>query len=149
MLRKYSLLIVVVSMLALAACVPEPQYSFIPHIEFQSMSGNTFDELDEDSLSIVVYFEDGDGDLGSDDSINMFWEDSRVPGFPLAFKIPFIELQGNSKAISGTITTYYPISYCLDNDDAVDTFYYKIYIVDRAGNVSNVDSTDLIFLNCN
>lgn len=136
-------------MLAFAACVPEPQYSFIPHIEFQSMSDNTFDELDEDSLSIVVYFEDGDGDLGSDDSINMFWEDSRVPGFPLAFKIPFIELQGNSKAISGTITTYYPISYCLDNDDAVDTFYYKIYIVDRAGNKSNVDSTDLIFLNCN
>jgi hypothetical protein len=136
-------------MLAFAACVPAPEYSEIPHIEFQSMSDNTFDELDEDSLSIVVYFEDGDGDLGSDDSINMFWEDSRVPGFPLAFKIPFIELQGNSKAISGTITTYYPISYCLDNDDAVDTFYYKIYIVDRAGNVSNVDSTDLIFLNCN
>lgn len=149
MLRKYSYLIVLFVLACLAACVQEPQYSEVPHIEFQSMNANTFDELDEDSLSIVVYFEDGDGDLGSDDSINMFWEDSRVPGFPLAFKIPYIELQGNSKAISGTITTYYPISYCIDNDDPVDSFYYKIYIVDRAGNMSNVDSTDMIFLNCN
>jgi len=113
------------------------------------MNQNTFDELDEDSLSIVVYFEDGDGDLGSDDSINMFWEDSRVPGFQIPFKIPFINIQGNSKAISGTITTYYPITFCLSDDDAIDTFYYKIYIVDRAGHESNVDSTGLIYLNCN
>jgi len=149
MLRKYSIIMIFTGLMALAACVQEPEYSEIPHIEFLSMNENTFDELDEDSLSIVLYFEDGDGDLGSEDSVNMFWEDSRVPGFPLSFKIPFIELQGNSKAISGTITTYYPISFCIDSDDPVDTFYYKIYIVDRAGNKSNVDSTDVIYLNCN
>jgi hypothetical protein len=149
MTARTTILILSLTVLALAGCVQEPEYSVVPYIEFRSMNANTFEELDEDSLSVVLYFEDGDGDLGSDDSINMYWEDSRVPGYPLPFKIPFIELQGNSKAISGTITTYYPISYCYDNDDAIDTFYFKIYIVDRAGNKSNVDSTDLIYLHCN
>ncbi len=148
MFKRSGIIVIFISLLGFASCVKEPVYSDIPHIEFLSMSDNDFVVLDEDSLSVVIYFEDGDGDLGDDDTVNMFWEDSRVPGFPLPLKIPFIELQGNSKAISGTITTYYPISYCYDNDDAVDTFYYKIYIVDRAGNKSNVDSTDLIFLHC-
>ena len=147
-MHRYSFLILILILFA-ASCVKPPDYPNEPRIEFVSMNQNTFDELDEDSLSIVVYFEDGDGDLGSDDSINMFWEDSRVPGFQIPFKIPFINIQGNSKAISGTITTYYPITFCLSDDDAIDTFYYKIYIVDRAGHESNVDSTGLIYLNCN
>lgn len=147
-MHRYTFLIVIL-FLFVASCVQPPDYPIEPRIEFRSMNQNTFDELDEDSLSIVVYFEDGDGDLGSDDSINMFWEDSRVPGFQIPFKIPFIEIQGNSKAISGTITTYYPITFCLSDADPIDTFYYKIYIVDRAGHQSNVDSTDVIYLNCN
>ncbi len=147
-MHRYSFLILLLILLV-ASCVKPPDYPIEPRIEFVSMNQQTFDELDEDSLSVVIYFEDGDGDLGSEDSVNMFWEDSRVPGYQVPFKIPFIEVQGNSKAISGTITTFYPISFCINDDDPIDTFYYKIYIVDRAGHESNVDSTDLIFLNCN
>ncbi|MBK7443341.1 MAG: hypothetical protein IPL12_00640 [Bacteroidetes bacterium] len=148
MMHRYSFLILLLILLV-ASCVKPPDYPIEPRIEFVSMNQQTFDELDEDSLSVVIYFEDGDGDLGSEDSVNMFWEDSRVPGYQVPFKIPFIEVQGNSKAISGTITTFYPISFCINDDDPIDTFYYKIYIVDRAGHESNVDSTNLIFLNCN
>lgn len=147
-MQRFSFLILMLTLLV-ASCVKPPDYPIEPRIEFRSMNQNTFDELDEDSLSVVIYFEDGDGDLGSDDSVNMFWEDSRVPGYQVPFKIPFIEVQGNSKAISGTITTFYPISFCINDDDPVDSFYYKIFIVDRAGHESNVDSTDMIFLNCN
>ncbi len=147
-MHRYSFLILLLILLV-ASCVKPPDYPIEPRIEFVSMNQQTFDELDEDSLSVVIYFEDGDGDLGSEDSVNMFWEDSRVPGYQVPFKIPFIEVQGNSKAISGTITTFYPISFCINDDDPIDTFYYKIYIVDRAGHESNVDSTNLIFLNCN
>ncbi|MFI5170789.1 MAG: hypothetical protein ACHQFW_00275 [Chitinophagales bacterium] len=113
------------------------------------MNSNSFTELDDDSLSVVLYFEDGDGDLGSEDSVNMFWEDSRFPGNFIPFKIPFLEISGNSKAISGTITTYYPITFCSSDTVVVDTFYYRIFIVDRAGHVSNTDSTDAIYLHCN
>ncbi|MEZ5013327.1 MAG: hypothetical protein R2794_03475 [Chitinophagales bacterium] len=83
------------------SCVKPPEYSIVPRVEFVSVNQNTFDELDPTPLQVQIYFEDGDGDIGSDDSINMYWEDSRVPGFPIEFKIPTIELQGNSKAISG------------------------------------------------
>jgi hypothetical protein len=147
-MQRFSFLILMLTLLV-ASCVKPPDYPIEPRIEFRGMNQNTFDELDEDSLSVVIYFEDGDGDLGSEDSVNMFWEDSRVPGYQVPFKIPFIEVQGNSKAISGTITTFYPISFCINDDDPVDSFYYKIFIVDRAGHESNVDSTDMIFLNCN
>ncbi len=147
-MHRYSFLILLLILLV-ASCVKPPDYPIEPRIEFVSMNQQSFDELDEDSLSVVIYFEDGDGDLGSEDSVNMFWEDSRVPGYQVPFKIPFIEVQGNSKAISGTITTFYPISFCINDDDPIDTFYYKIFIVDRAGHESNVDSTDLIFLHCN
>ncbi|HRG28042.1 MAG TPA: hypothetical protein PLJ00_09130 [Chitinophagales bacterium] len=148
MMHRYSFLILII-IFFVASCVKPPDYPIEPRIEFVSMNANTFDELDEDSLSVVIYFEDGDGDLGSDDSVNMYWEDSRVPGYQVPFKIPMIAIQGNSKAISGTITTFYPISFCINDDDPIDSFYYKIFIVDRAGHESNVDSTDMIFLNCN
>ena len=147
-MHRYSFLILII-IFFVASCVKPPDYPIEPRIEFVSMNANTFDELDEDSLSVVIYFEDGDGDLGSDDSVNMYWEDSRVPGYQVHFKIPMIAIQGNSKAISGTITTFYPISFCINDDDPIDSFYYKIFIVDRAGHESNVDSTDMIFLNCN
>ena len=147
MVKKYSFLIIMFAML-LAACVKPPVYPIEPYSEVVSINQDNFDELDEDSLSITLYFEDGDGDIGSEDEVNMFWEDSRAPGFQIPFKIPYVQSQGNTKAISGTITTYYPISFCIDDSDNIDTFYYKIFIVDRAGHISNTDSTQLIFLHC-
>lgn len=148
MVRNYSFLIITITLL-FVACVKPPEYPLEPYIDVVSINQNSFVELDDDSLSVTIYFEDGDGDIGSDDQVNMFWEDSRVPGYEIPFKIPTIESQGNVKAISGTITTYYPITFCIDDDDAVDSFYYRIYIKDRAGNISNTDSTDMIFLQCN
>ncbi|HNV98952.1 MAG TPA: hypothetical protein PKL06_06280 [Chitinophagales bacterium] len=148
MMRTGSFLIVS-GFFILSGCVNPPEYPIEPYIDVVSINQNTFTELDEDSLSVVIYFEDGDGDLGSDEGVNMFWEDSRVPGFQIPFKIPPIESQSTVKDISGTITTYYPITFCINDDDPIDSFYYKIYIVDQAGHVSNVDSTDLIQLFCN
>jgi hypothetical protein len=147
MVRRYSFLIGLIG-ITLAACVKPPIYPIEPYIEVVSINQNNFEQLDDDSLSITLYFEDGDGDIGSEDEVNMFWEDSRVPGFQIPFKIPYIQSQGNTKAISGTITTYYPISFCIDDEDPIDTFYYKIFIKDRAGHLSNTDSTELIFLHC-
>lgn len=149
-MRSAAFLILSAMVLLVFSCVKPPEYSIVPRVEFVSVNQNTFDELDPTPLQVQIYFEDGDGDIGSDDSINMYWEDSRVPGFPIEFKIPTIELQGNSKAISGTITTEYPISFCLNGTGAAqDTFYFRFYIIDRAGHVSNIDSTSLLYINCN
>ena len=67
-MHRYSFLILII-IFFVASCVKPPDYPIEPRIEFVSMNANTFDELDEDSLSVVIYFEDGDGDLGSDDSV--------------------------------------------------------------------------------
>ncbi len=147
-MRSFSYLIILFLMV-LASCVKPPDYSVVPRIEFVSVNKTDFNEMDPDSLSVVIYFEDGDGDLGSEDSVNMFWEDSRVPGYLIPYKIPFFNVDGNSKAISGTVTTYYRISSCYSDTDPIDTFYFKIFVEDRAGNQSNVDSTSLIFIHCN
>ena len=147
-MKKNRFLLSAAVVLLLTTCVKPPEYSIIPHIEVLSINQNDFDELDPTPLIVKIYFEDGDGDIGSDDSINMFWEDSRIPGYPQIFKIPFIPSEGNSKAISGTITVNYPITFCLDSL-AIDTFYYRITIEDRAGHISNMDSTDNIYLHCN
>lgn len=147
MLHKQGILIIP-CMLLLSACVKPPEYPVVPYIEVVGINKNEFVELDPVNLVVTIYFEDGDGDLGSEDQVNMFWEDSRVPGFEIPFKIPTIEGQGNVKAISGTVSTEYPITFCIDDSDPIDSFYYKIYIVDQAGHISNVDSTEMIQLHC-
>ena len=65
MMHRYSFLILII-IFFVASCVKPPDYPIEPRIEFVSMNANTFDELDEDSLSVVIYFEDGDGDPNRD-----------------------------------------------------------------------------------
>lgn len=132
------------------ACIKPPEYPVEPYIEFQSVNKVNFIKFDPDSLKVDIYFEDGDGDIGGTeiDSLNMFWEDSRVPGYRIGSKIPFIELQGNHDAISGVIHATRGISTCISSSD-VDTFYYSIQIRDRAGNWSNIIRTPDLYISCN
>jgi hypothetical protein len=136
-------------MFTLGSCIKPPEYSDVPFISMYEVNKTAFVEYDPDSLKVVIYFEDGDGDLGGADldSLNMFWEDSRVPGFQIASKIPFIEMQGNHKAISGYIHVTRGISQCI-NPVEVDTFHYSIQIRDRAGNYSNIIRTPDLYLTC-
>lgn len=144
------LIIVLLISTLVSACVKPPEYPPEPRIELVEVNKVSFQEFDPDSLRVTIYFEDGDGDIGGADvdSLNMFWEDSRVPGFQIASKIPFIELQGNHAAISGNIYAVRGISQCINPVD-VDTFYYTIQIRDRAGNWSNTIRTPDLYLNCN
>lgn len=141
--------LIFIPMALLASCIKPPAYSEVPYLEFSEVNKTSFVQYDPDSLKVKIYFEDGDGDIGGADidSLNMFWEDSRVPGYQVEFKIPFIELQGNHAAISGYINITRGISECI-NPVEVDTFYYSIQIMDRAGNFSNVIRTPDLFLNC-
>lgn len=149
MRKKHLFLFTVLFTVMLSACVKPPEYSNVPNIAFVSVNKTAFDEAVNDSLKITIYFEDGDGDLGGTetDSLNMFIGDSRAAPYYFGVKIPFIQLQGNHDDISGNIYyTYDPI--CLNDTAAVDTFSYDIYIVDRAGNKSNVISTPEMTVIC-
>ncbi len=101
-----------------------------------------------DSITFLVDFTDGDGDLGSSDVPNLFFTDSRT-GYPDSFKIPNLTPAGNVKAISGIISyTFSTFSCTPPQGRQFDTLTYSIYVEDRAGNKSNMVQTPQIILQC-
>ena len=133
----------------MAACLNPPNYSEIPAITFDSISSTTA-RVGQDSITFLIDFTDGDGDLGSSDIPNLFFLDSRT-GYTDSFKIPNLTPQGNVKAISGVISYVYAGSFftCTPPPGRTfDTLHYTIYVEDRAGNKSNLIVTPQIILQC-
>ena len=151
--------------LLFASCVNAPEYPVEPVLTFERLSKNQiyqFTNGPQDSLQIQFSFTDGDGDLSqlTSDSIDIFLEDSRFPGFVTPFSLPLIPEEGTGNGISGDIfidvvNTSAQIC-CVANrricaefeDFPIDTFSYSIQIVDRAGNRSNVIRTTPIEILC-
>lgn len=140
------------SLMLVAGCINKPNFSVIPAITYEGVN-STFVVSGQDSLIFQIDFEDGDGDLGSDNAdttVNAFMIDSRT-GFPVSYKIPYISPKGTTEAISGSIWfTLVPFAIaCRPDHPDMDTVTYQIYIVDRAGNESNRVFTDQIIIDCN
>lgn len=112
-----------------------------------------------DSTLLTLYFTDGDGDIGSDDSISVFLIDKRDNFMQPGFRIPFVGEQGVGKGISGEIYIALPTSCCYyddgrtpcekSSDGTTDELIYELYISDRAGNLSNRIDIAPITLQCN
>lgn len=92
-----------------------------------------------DSLTFVVEYFDGDGDLGFDE-INektIFVVDIRNNEIR-SFHLPTIAPQTlGGVAIEGTLNIVLNKITLLDNSNAVETATFSIYIKDREGNSSN------------
>ena len=144
------------------SCVNPPDYPIEPVIEFVSLSKPSMlqgTNPNIDSTLLTLSFTDGDGDIGSDDSISIFLIDKR-DNFPQpGFRIPFVGEQGVGKGISGELYIALPTSCCFFEDgrtpceksstNETDELVYEIYIKDRAGNQSNIIDTAPITLRCN
>lgn len=142
-----------------------------PHVEFRSFTvSDTTDLLGNNNKvgKLLFYFEDGNGDLGldpaevsnNDDTVNLFLTlfkkiggvmvqvpdtgDLMKPG---NYTIPFLKSPAQNKILKGTISVgfYYTFYNTIDKD----TFRYTFFIKDRAGNISNPDSTVEIPLSVN
>jgi hypothetical protein len=152
-------------LLGVSGCVSPPDYPDEPVIAYEGISKNTiyqFTNGPSDSLTIQFSFTDGDGDISSPDSTNIFIVDSRFPdedpSFVAAF--PTIPVEGTGNGISGdvffTVINSGQAVCCVFNDRfcaedvryPVDTFSYQIYITDRAGNRSNTIQTEQIQILC-
>lgn len=164
---------VLVTLIALfsGSCRKIQQLPDVPHIEFRSFAvSDTLNLLDYTNKTgkLVFYFEDGDGDLGldpaefsnSDDTVNLFLtlfrkigEDMvQVPDSgdllkPGNYTIPYLESPSQTKILKGTISVL--IDYTFYNTADNDTFIYTFFIKDRAGNISNADTTVEIPLSYN
>lgn len=149
-----------------SACRKQVTHSPIPEIAFQSFSlKDSTDPLGNKGLlgSLTFSFIDGDGDLGfnpedtltTGDSLgfNLFLTlyhtengqlvqaDEEEVKTPLKYRIPFLEKSRSDDVLSGEIQVDF--FYLLF---PFDTIAYDFYIVDRAGNQSNTESTPLIVL---
>lgn len=145
----------------LQRCATPPDYPDEPVIEFKSMSKNLMTQnsnAQADSISLTFTFTDGNGDLGSDDSVSIFIADGRDGFAKPPYKIPYINPQGAGNGISGEITIRLNTTCCTFPGGyppcsvvpayPTDTLTYLVYIKDRAGLRSNTIETPPIVLFC-
>ena len=142
-------------------CINAPKYPIEPVIKYGGMTRYTMKQGDfrTDSLSVIFTFTDGDGDLGMEDSMSIFLIDTRDNNDNIKYKIPFIPEAGASKGISGEVRFTLFSTCCIFQDpfvppctsnenEPLDTVVYKLFIRDRAGNISNEIELDPIVLDC-
>jgi hypothetical protein len=143
--------------------VDSPNFPIEPFIEFTSQSKDTLvqGQFQEDSMTVVFRFEDGDGDIGRTDQEpdnNVFFIDERTGIVESTFGIPAIPQEGAGNGVEGEVRIVLYSTCCLYPDQSqpciphpqypLDTIQYRIYITDRAGHKSNEILTEMIILRC-
>lgn len=141
-------------------CITKPDFPVEPVIEFVSMNDNQMvqNSFNTDSILVTFSFTDGDGDLGDNDSLNIFIRDNRDQFIASKYRLPELPPEGAQRGIQGKITVTIYTTCCIYPDGTppcepsldypTDTLRYEIYIRDRAGNVSNTIETDPIIILC-
>lgn len=149
---------------SICACTNAPNFPIEPQIEFISLSKLSMvqNSLNTDSIYISLSFTDGDGDIGGmteTQNQNIFLIDNRTGESYDKFRIDDIPQQGATNGISGEITLRLYTTCCVfpvDNIDVCEApidyptneLTLDIYMIDRAGNMSNTITSDPIILLC-
>ena len=140
-------LILILPLLVFAACDDSPVFPETPAIEFISITPDEVPQLTTDGLTLKFRYQDGDGDLGyegTDGPANLFVTDLRAqfinnPGRTSAYSIPSLTPDTRKPSIQGEIEIqiFSPLY-----EPSEEPLIFEVYMVDRAGNVSNVIQTD-------
>ncbi len=145
-------------MLAFYACRDVDSFPIEPKIEYKGF-GTILGVNNSDSLGILsIGFEDGDGDIGSENQENYFisiyqmvdgeMQKVELPDTSVNFNaiIPDLTPKGKYKGIKGTIDYLLELYNFLPLLES-DTIAFETYIKDRAGHQSNVVMTPDLILN--
>ncbi len=118
-----------------------------PKIEFKSAS-KTVLAAGIDSLSLIISYSDGDGDLGENDAnaVNCFVQDSRSPALLYQLRIQQLAPDGTKISIKGELALTLPPTGLVDNSNTEETAVFSIKIYDRAGNESNLVESPAILI---
>lgn len=158
-----NLILLSIICICLYNCASAPKFGPEPTLEFVSISKATMEQgfFNNDSVTLVLNFTDGDGDIGGLDGQieqNLFLIDNRTESIADQFVVPTIPEQGINNGIQGEIRIRLYTTCCLiptipacesSPDFPLDTVTYDVYLIDRAGNQSNTVTTSLITLLCN
>ena len=160
---KYKYLIIILLGTTIFACSVRPQFSPIPELTYTGLSQNSMVQSSVlgDSLFLMFQFRDGDGDIGVANNQNDFdlvITDNRTGNVYDRYKTPFVPEQGASNGIEGSVQLKLFTTCCIFEDAIppcsappsipTDTMTLDIQMFDRAGNASNVITTDMIILFC-
>ena len=129
--------------LAVASC---DRNKYAPQITLEEVGPEQVVAL-EDSIYMRISFYDMDGDLGENftDDKNLFVVDQRL-NLAHEFRISNIVPGGADVPIQGFLEWTIPSVY-ITNGNASQKVNYSIYVVDRAGNQSNILETPTITIN--
>lgn len=153
----------VIVLLLMSGCQKPESYPIVPSVSFQSVEiRDGVDVLDNKvkQVRLTLYVIDGDGNVGLNewDTLGMFDKDSLYHNdlfitllekkngvfdtvdlaAPHNYRIPFLQPEGQNKAVKGNI--YIDIEYNIDLFD-YDTIKYSFFLVDLDLNISNVDTS--------
>lgn len=141
-MKKYSYLLVSVALLL--SCKKEkgndplPAISNVPEIELSNTSSTSINQFDD--LTLTVKYTDGNGDLGeSDANINsIFVTDNRDITIVHKFHLQPLAPVGQDVAIQGNLKIKIENVILLDQSNTSENASFSVYILDRAGNKSNI-----------
>jgi hypothetical protein len=157
MAMKKMILWVGAAAMLLMACNQEPVFSIVPEIEYIDIQPREVTET-VDSIFLTIGFTDGDGDLGDLENTNnqsITVRDLRVlpDGSMLVdslaisrFRIPDLSSNARNPSIQGRIFITLSPTLVFPRNLDEQRVAYSIIIQDRAGNESNVVTTDEILL---
>ena len=142
-----SISIFILLLFFLASCQKSEEYSTTPEIEFVSISPNPANEF-SDEVTITIRYRDGDGDIGENVAgvKNLFVRDSRN-NVLYEFRVQQLSPDNSEIAITGNLEVKITSVALVDQSKASESFSYKVYLLDRAGNQSNEIETDQLTVN--
>ena len=143
-IAKHCLLPIVYCLLILSSCKKDKTTpSNAPQIAFISISPSKVVEY-QDSIKIVISYDDMDGDLGQNDPnvSNMFITDSRN-SVTYNYRISQLAPSNATIHIKGNLNIVIKNTAITDGS-ASQSLTYSIYVKDRAGNTSNTITTSAI-----
>lgn len=147
----------------LSSCSQEESADSIPKISLKQLSKTSMiqGDLNQDSLWLVINFEDGDGDLGFgslDSKQDLFVTDLRTGNLHDAFKLPDLP-PSNGDLQKGSISLLIYTSCCIFPNNIppcstpaqypTDSLSLELYLIDRNLNKSNILNIQEIIINCN
>ncbi|HMP30601.1 MAG TPA: hypothetical protein PKD85_13430 [Saprospiraceae bacterium] len=155
---------IIACFLSIISCSTSPNYSPIPELTFVGFDKVSMRQgsVNQDSISLIIDFKDGDGDIGSpsnDNSINLFVIDNRTNQNYDFFRLPAIPEKGANNGVEGRIFINLFSTCCIFSDGAppctrradvpTNLVSLSVFMIDRAGNRSNTVVTSEFSLLCN
>jgi len=139
--------------LFLISCIKDDEFPSVPSLEFKNFQTFSRNGTDIDSASFTFTFQDGDGDLGNDDTIavncflDYYEKDGDTmkyfPQFQRTYRLPSLTPNAKDQSISGEVSiTLKPAPIYNVLTDSV--YEWRCFVRDRSNNKSNEISTGIL-----